>query len=205
MGQSQLKCVTVDTSKQATAGNSEVYCFDPNAPILRLFEMSRGASQSVYNGIVSFRGIYVARNILVSSQGRPWVRVHLDTIEGLSQIDESSFIPPQGAVPVTGGKIDVDPVIMAGRMMYRVTPEYPETARSIRTQGVVVLNAVIGKDGKIHDLRPISGPSVLIPPSLKAVNQWVYEPYLLDGEPVEVGTTISVVFNLGGGGFSPPK
>jgi hypothetical protein len=205
VGQSVLKCVTVDTSSQATAGNSEVYCFDPNAPILRLFEMSRGASQSVYNGIVSFRGIYVARNILVSTQGKPWVRVHLDVIEALSKIDESSFIPPPGAVAVTGGKVDIDPVIMAGRIIYKVIPEYPETAKSIRTQGVVVLNAVIGKDGRIRDLRPISGPSVLIPSSLKAVNQWVYEPYLLDGEPVEVGTTIHVVFNLGGGGFSPPK
>jgi hypothetical protein len=204
IGSAQLRCVTLDTSKPGSIGYAEAYCFNSSAPILRLYELSRDGIQTLYNGIVQVRGSYLARDVLFSRQGKPQLRVHVDRIEGMPQINESDFIPPPTATPVKGPP-EIGYGVMAGRVLYKVTPEYPETAKSIRTEGVVVLSAVIGKDGRIRDLRPISGPSVLIPPSLKAVNQWVYEPYLLDGEPVQVGTTINVVFSLGGGGFSPPK
>jgi len=59
-----------------------------------------------------------------------------------------------------------------------------------------VLRAVIGKDGLIKDLRVISGPEELISPSVRAVRQWVYRPYLLKGEPVEVDTQVSVNYAL---------
>jgi hypothetical protein len=61
---------------------------------------------------------------------------------------------------------------------------------------MVVLCAEIRKDGKIANLRALSGPKELIDPSIKAVQQWVYKPYLLDGEPVEVETDIRVNFRL---------
>lgn len=60
----------------------------------------------------------------------------------------------------------------------------------------MLLCTAIGKDGKIANLRPASGLEELIPPAVKAVQQWVYKPYLLDGEPVEVDTEIRVNFEL---------
>ncbi len=63
----------------------------------------------------------------------------------------------------------------------------------------MVLQAVIGKDGTVHDLRLLSGHPMLLPAAIEAVRQWRYRPYLLNGEPVEVDTQINVNFTLGGG------
>jgi protein TonB len=69
-------------------------------------------------------------------------------------------------------------------------------AKTTRTQGTVVLSATISKEGKIQDLKVMSGPPLLRQAALDAVSQWEYKPYLLSGEPVEVLTDIEVVFNL---------
>jgi protein TonB len=77
-----------------------------------------------------------------------------------------------------------------------VTPVYPKEAKEARVQGVVALSATIGKDGKIVALKVESGPSELRQAALDAVQQWEYRPYLLNGQPVEVATTIEVNFRL---------
>jgi protein TonB len=63
----------------------------------------------------------------------------------------------------------------------------------------VVLHAIIGKNGSIQDLKVISGPAMLQSAALDAVKQWRYKPYILNGDPTEVDTTVTVNFNLGGG------
>jgi TonB family protein len=85
---------------------------------------------------------------------------------------------------------------MAQRTVKKVVPKYPEAAKKARIQGTVVLNAKIGKDGTIESLKAVSGPKVLQRSSLDAVRQWTYKPFLLSGNPVEVETTISVVYSL---------
>jgi protein TonB len=62
----------------------------------------------------------------------------------------------------------------------------------------VVLHAVISKDGSVEDLQYVSGPPLLMKAAMDAVRQWRYQPTQLNGEPVEVDTTVSVVFTLGG-------
>ena len=76
-------------------------------------------------------------------------------------------------------------------------PQYPAIAKAARIQGIVVLQATISKSGSIQNLRVISGPPMLQQAAMDAVRSWRYKPYLLNGEPVEVETTINVVFNLG--------
>jgi TonB family protein len=85
---------------------------------------------------------------------------------------------------------------MAGNLRTKVMPEYPPSAKKARIQGTVVLSAVVGDDGNIKNLRVISGPSELQQSSLDAVRQWTYKPYLLNGDPVEVKTTVNVVYSL---------
>jgi protein TonB len=80
-----------------------------------------------------------------------------------------------------------------------VQPSYPPLARQARIQGTVVLQAIIGKDGSIEHLRAVSGHPMLIPSAIDAVSQWKYKPYLLNGEPVEVDTQVTVNFTLAGG------
>jgi protein TonB len=87
---------------------------------------------------------------------------------------------------------------MSGMLLDKVTPQYPAIAKAARIQGTVVLQATISKSGGIENLRVISGPPMLQQAAMEAVRSWRYKPYLLNGDPVEVETTVNVVFNLGG-------
>jgi TonB family protein len=93
-------------------------------------------------------------------------------------------------------RVRVSQGVTRGLLVHKVQPIYPPEARSNGIQGSVILRALIGKDGRIHALTPISGPKELIPAAIGAVQQWRYKPYVLEGEPVEVETQITVNFQL---------
>jgi protein TonB len=82
-------------------------------------------------------------------------------------------------------------------LINKVQPTYPPLARQARIQGVVILEAVISKEGSIDDLKVISGHPLLQQAAVDAVRQWKYKPTTLNGEPVEVVTTITVTFSFG--------
>jgi periplasmic protein TonB len=75
-------------------------------------------------------------------------------------------------------------------------PLYPAAAKQQGIQGVVVLEAVIGADGTVRELRVIDGHPLLAPAAIEAVKRWKYKPYYVKGKPVEVETTITVNFRL---------
>ncbi len=87
--------------------------------------------------------------------------------------------------------------IIAARALYQPRPVYPPLAMMARIQGTVVLQAIIGKDGTIQDLKVLSGHPLLVQAALDAVRTWRYQPTLLNTEPVEVLTEIDVKFTLG--------
>jgi protein TonB len=103
-------------------------------------------------------------------------------------VDHPRDPPPAAAIYVSA----IDPA----KILNRVQPNYPPLARQTHTQGTVFLEAVIGKTGLLERLRVISGHPLLVPAALEAVNQWRYRPTVLNGEPVEVITTIEVHFTL---------
>ena len=86
--------------------------------------------------------------------------------------------------------------VSAGLLIRKVVPVYPPTAQQARVQGAVVLQAEISKHGAVEELRGISGHPLLIPAAIEAVKQWQYKPYVLNGEPVAMDTTITVDFTL---------
>lgn len=86
--------------------------------------------------------------------------------------------------------------MLEGSLIRKVQPVYPPLARSARVQGAVTLAAVIGKDGTMENLKLISGHPMLVPAALEAVSQWRYRPYILNSEPIEVETRITVNFIL---------
>jgi periplasmic protein TonB len=88
--------------------------------------------------------------------------------------------------------------VMEGRKLSGPEPRYPTIAVAARIQGTVFLAATISRTGMIENLRIVSGPPMLAPAAEEAVRTWRYRPYLLNGEPVEVETTVRVIFNLGG-------
>jgi periplasmic protein TonB len=83
-----------------------------------------------------------------------------------------------------------------GFLIYKIVPQYPVIAKSTGTQGTVLLQATISKAGTIQNLQVVSGPPLLRQAALDAVKAWRYRPYLLNNEPVEVETTVSVIFKL---------
>jgi TonB family protein len=82
------------------------------------------------------------------------------------------------------------------KLVTNVPPVYPVEAKKAKIQGTVLLSTIIGKDGAVENLSVVSGPSALQAAALDAVRQWRYEPFLLNGDPVEVETTIKIVFTL---------
>jgi protein TonB len=94
-------------------------------------------------------------------------------------------------------KVRVSESIMGGWALFKPTPRYPAIAIAAHKEGTVVLAATISKVGTIEDLRVVSGPVLLQQAALDAVKTWRYRPYELDGQPVEVETTVNVVFTLG--------
>jgi len=85
-----------------------------------------------------------------------------------------------------------------GDLVRKVLPTYPPLARNARIQGQVVLQAVISKQGAIENLRVLAGHPMLVPAAIDAVRQWRYRPYVLNNEPMEVETQITVNFSLAG-------
>lgn len=86
--------------------------------------------------------------------------------------------------------------VMAARLVRRVQPDYPRIAQVMRLSGIVRLRAIIGTDGSVQQLAVLSGNAILARAALLAVRQWRYEPTRLNGQPVEVETSITVTFIL---------
>jgi protein TonB len=92
--------------------------------------------------------------------------------------------------------LKVSEPVIAAQLLSRVEPRYPVLSIQLRMAGTVVLHAIIGRDGRINALQVVSGSPFFTQAALDAVRQWRYRPTILDGEPVEVETTITVMFQL---------
>jgi TonB family protein len=92
--------------------------------------------------------------------------------------------------------VNVKPEVMQNQIVTKVTPVYPPEAKKARIQGKVMLEAVIGTDGHVENLKVVSGPKELQQSAMDAVRQWVYKPFLLNRNPVEVKTTVNVTYTL---------
>lgn len=99
-------------------------------------------------------------------------------------------------VPATPQRVRISQGVTKGLLIHRVEPTYPSLAKAARVQGEVVLTAIISTTGEIENLQLVSGHPMLVQEAITAVRQWRYKPYLLNGQPVEVETTITVIFSL---------
>jgi periplasmic protein TonB len=105
--------------------------------------------------------------------------------------------PPPPPKP-TQTRIRVGGNVQGAKLIHQVQPVYPQIAKTAHVSGTVLLHAIIAKDGTIQELQYVSGPPLLMRAAMDAVHEWRYQPTMLNGEPVEVDTTIQVVFTLGG-------
>jgi TonB family protein len=102
----------------------------------------------------------------------------------------------QGKVGSEDNPARVSGAVMAGLIVDKVDPEYPQAAKDKKISGAIVMMAKVDTEGRVADLKAISGPEVLRDAALTAVRQWTYKPYLLNGQPVYVATTVTVMFSL---------
>lgn len=105
--------------------------------------------------------------------------------------------PPQIKIPITPpSPIPIGGDVQQAKLIYGPTPIYPDLAKKMHTQGTVTLEAIISKEGRVKDLRVLSGHPLLIQAAVEAVKRWRYQPTLLSGQPVEVIATVTVNFKL---------
>jgi protein TonB len=97
--------------------------------------------------------------------------------------------PKAGPIRISAGVAD-------GRLLVPIRPVYPAIAKTARIEGTVVVEATISKTGAVKNARAVSGPPMLIQAAISAIAQACYQPYKLNGEPVEVETTINIIFSL---------
>jgi TonB family protein len=159
--------------------------FDANAFERRLMKLTekqrglRGLQRLALVAACAVFGVGICGSALALS-------LHVDTASAV--LDHN---PPNPA-----GPIHVSAEVMAGNRLSGPNPKYPVAAKKAKIQGEVVLDALIGKDGTVEHLTVVSGPKELQQSSLDAVSQWIYKPFLLNGDPIEVKTTVHVIYSL---------
>lgn len=160
--------------------------FDANAFERRLMKLTEKQSE--------IRGV---RRLAIVAACAAFGVVTCGSALALSMHVDATKTANDSSAPKTVRSLAVAPGIMAGNKLSGPNPKYPVEAKKAKIQGTVVLNAVIGKDGTMEKVTAASGPKELRESSIEAVRQWIYKPYLLNGDPVEVETTINVTYSLG--------
>jgi TonB family protein len=180
----------------APLGLFPTYCFDHDKDSLRVsYDFSSQLIARNKIGTFQQRSVVVDQTTLQNSITE--VSAHLDSLQSMVP-NEGDFVPSADLEEVKPNEVLVSSGVMAGMKTSGVNPHYPETSRMNHVSGSVILRARIGRDGHIHSLRVISTPAAdLAIASLAAVRQWTYKPYLLNGEPVDVDTHITVNFAFG--------
>ena len=116
-----------------------------------------------------------------------------------SEVSSTHSLPVLAKTPEPPAKrIRVAARVVEANLIHDVAPTYPPEAGRARIEGAVVLLAVIAKDGSVQDVRVESGLPLLAQAAIDAVKQWRYRPYLVNGEPVEVDSRITINFTLSG-------
>jgi TonB family protein len=197
-GKVSLDCIMlsqpVKMDTQMPLGLFLTYCFDPGKDSLRA-SYNFGSQLAVRNTLGKFRGQVVSEDIMVSERGLKAASGHLEILNGAA-IDAAIFTRDEN-MQAAGKPVLVSGGMMKGQLISEVQPLYPEAARHKHIQGSVMMRAVIGRDGRIHQLQLKSAPDPdLAIAALAAVRQWVYKSFLLNGEPADVDTTITVNVNM---------
>jgi TonB family protein len=128
---------------------------------------------------------------------KPLTPVVLKKVTIVSEGEPLPPLPDQAPPPGTQPKVvNISAGVAVGLLVSKTTPVYPIDAKQAGVSGTVVLAATIGTDGTVKELHVVSGPDLLQQAALDAVKEWRYRPYLLNGQPVEIRTTINIIFAL---------
>lgn len=182
----KLRCVLLE--KDSEISNPTQYCFEPDGSVLR-YSKGFGWFQTVYNQIVPFQGRSIAQEVEVTDGGKPYLKLRVQTIELIPHVGDADFVPPTTAIGPLGNRISgVHPVLVK-----MIPPQWPASLRS--QHFTVTTEIVVGKDGHVVSAHGISGPAEGYKACEDSVRKWVFKPYLILGEPVEVEAKILCSLN----------
>ncbi len=174
------------------------YCFDPDVPDLRI-AYSWGSVMEVFNHIAKIQGKYLPEEVQFFEAGRPILTANVKMVNNLDSSDPALKPAPDAKAVGKPIKVFVKEKKTNGYLVKKVAPIYPQDAEEAHASGTVVLDAIIGTDGVIHKIQIVKAPwPSLAASAVWAVSHWRYKPYLVNGKPVEVETTINVIFKLSG-------
>ncbi len=196
-GDYKLKCLQVGQS----TGEINV-CTGEVGTAIRM--VSRPDYLLVRNAIGRFAATDVALDEVIYLAGKMAIKGHIDKLESFDPTQHPGFLDTDKPVPAQPGappSVTIPGHVLAGEIQTRVTPSYPDSARVRRISGQVLLHADITEKGQVENIFPIaSADDAFTDAAIAAVKQWRYRPYLLNGSPVRVDTTVTVNFYLNSGG-----
>jgi len=187
----QLTCVS------STSPFSPTDCIDNAEPLVRISAYPTDSIQILRNRILRFDGRAIPGDLKEVRGSKVVLTAHVDTLEALNVTDEALFSPPPDATREARNlRIMISGGVAQGMIASNPPPTYPADAKAARVTGTVVMAALISKDGRVENLQVTQGPPMLRQAAMDAVRTWRYKPYLLNGEPVQVQTTINVIFEM---------
>jgi len=196
-----VQCRCVDLYQHPSAGTTDrkpaySYCFDKNNILLEATMSAWDNTQYVLKNSIQFQGRWIPGDIEIWNQGALVLTAHIESIGTLQEADKVEFKIPADAAFQSKTIIGSPNRFHYGVTIKKVAPFYPRSAYESGIEGTVILQGVISKEGRIKDLIAVSGPQALQQSAIDAVKQWEYEPWILDGAPIEVETTLTIPFLL---------
>jgi len=164
------------------------YCFENKGALLR-YVRGFGWFQTAYNDIISFQGRNIARDVEVTDGGKPFLKLRVKTVEAIEHLDDTDIVPPSDATGLSGHVVTG----VAVRPIKQPFPEWPDALR--RDHFKVEVQVVIGKDGRVVSAHAVAGPANAYKAAEETVRKWVFQPYLVLGEPVEVESKVQLQNN----------
>ena len=202
-GMVQLPCVLLRATGEGnliiSVGGLAGFCFEPDSLMLRYSKggMAIGTTwdQIAYDKIVRFQGRYVAGDVRVMQGGNKHLNLHLEKLEAIAGLSAVDFTPPPGAVALDTKLIMGDSGVLA--LDYLVHHPLPQFPRSIRPPGgAASMKYAIGKDGRVKAIQFIEGTVEMKKGLEESLKKYVYRPFLVMGEPVEVETTQKFIYEV---------
>jgi TonB family protein len=195
-GEAKLRCVAVTGSAETypvTGKTYPTFCIDPTSPVMRLSVPYGSTEETTFNRILDFQGHYVAGDIKTYRDGKTIFQLTVDSLEGLAGPQDGLFTVPSDAVLLAKGP----PSFGSMKALKNAPAVYPVLAKAQHWVGTVHIQASVDRNGHVLSAKVIDGPVILQQAALNSVNQWIFRPFLVGGEPVDVNTETGMIFRLG--------
>jgi TonB family protein len=199
MGEVSLTCVTyLQGLLPEGLSSDDTYCTDPNTDNLRLALQNSHIVEILRNSMGKFHGTEVALALQISLMGKSAVTGKVTALHGFDPAtSEVKLSAPVVEAASQVGAAGYIPGLIAGKRIKFVQPPYPIGAKTAHLSGIVFLRFVMAKDGSVQSVVPLASTDPgFTDAATAAVKQWRFSPYLLNGEPIDMDSTVTVNFQL---------